>query len=176
MEDVSILHSRLKEPERRIKSRPPEARLKEYRPSKHPNLYQQSSPSTIAIKLLNKSSPHRDTQFWGPPAHCVPLCLTKQWSYLFFSAPPQTLSLRFNVAPVHRGRVFSISQEPVTRASEDPSCKSGQIHLHVKVKTKTYRLRAPHIFTSLLSPTTARSCWERATHFKPWGPGSYETV
>ena len=72
MEDVSILHSRSKEPERLIKSRLPEARLKEYRPSKHPNLYQQSDPSTTAIKLLKKSSPHWDAQFWGAPAHCAP--------------------------------------------------------------------------------------------------------
>ena len=37
---------------------------------------------------------------------CVPLCLVK----LFFSTSPKTLSLGFNLGPVHRGRAFGINR------------------------------------------------------------------
>ena len=37
---------------------------------------------------------------------CVPLCLLK----LFFSTSPKTLSLGFNLGPVHRGRAFGINR------------------------------------------------------------------
>ena len=52
MEDVSILHSRLKEQE--LFKRPLEIRLKKYWPPMYPNPYQQMHLSTTAIKHLTR--------------------------------------------------------------------------------------------------------------------------
>ena len=75
MEDGSILHSRLNEPEKLFK-RPFEARLKECRPCILPNPYQQPHPGTIAIKLLTKFlqvGTHSYTVLRGKSLLCPPL-------------------------------------------------------------------------------------------------------
>lgn len=91
MEDASIFHSRWKEPE--ILIRLPEIRLKKCRPYAHtpPDL---SNPTLepITIKLLCKSSWWQEPTL--PPFACKAIML--------FSTSPQTLSPRFNLAPVHR--------------------------------------------------------------------------
>ena len=89
--------------------RPSEARLKECRPWTHPNLYQQPHPRTIAINT-HQIPPGWDIEILRARPPCVPLCLAKQQSYSFLLHPK--LSLRFNLAFLHRGRVLaSISCE-----------------------------------------------------------------
>ena len=78
------------------------ARLKDCRPYRHPDPYQQLHPGTVAIKLLAKPSSLSGHSPWCPP-------LPGKAIKLFFSTSPKTLSLRFDSVSVYRDRVFSIS-------------------------------------------------------------------
>ena len=100
--------ARLKGPEKLIKIRRSELRLREWRPCTHPNLScQQSCPWTIAIKLLIKSSLVGTHSFEGRSPLCPPL--PDKAINLLFSTLPKILSQRFNSAPVYRGFVTSVT-------------------------------------------------------------------
>ena len=114
MEDVNHLmkHSSFqREGYSLITSRTTEAhqahsRLKECRPCTYPDPYQQPHPWTTAIELTK--SPQVGTHsFEDMSLLCPPL--PGKAIKLFFSTSPQTLSLRFNSALLHRGRVFGIT-------------------------------------------------------------------
>lgn len=97
MEDVSILHSRLKEQE--LFKIWLEVRSKKYRPPMYPNPYQQMHLSTTAIKHLTRLGHKRDTSL---------LChlLTGKAIMLFFSTSPETLSLRCDSVLGYRGWIW----------------------------------------------------------------------
>ena len=79
-----------------------------------PALQTDTLPSEPSGKSLNHCHetprqilPGWDTQFLKAGVPCVPT-LPSKTIRLFFSILPKTLSPRFNLAPVHRGQVFSI--------------------------------------------------------------------
>ena len=88
-------------------SGPPEARLKGCRPCPHP--YVTSSPALSRCwKLLTTSSRVGTHSFQGRSPLCAPL--TGKAIKLFFATSPNTLSLRFTLAAVHRGQAFGINK------------------------------------------------------------------
>ena len=90
MEDVSVLHFRLKEA------------LHTFRPYTHPTPHQQPRPWAVAIKLLSKPSQVRTQFFRARSLLCSPL--PGKAIKLFFTASPKTLPPRFSVVPVYRGQ------------------------------------------------------------------------
>ena len=70
--------------------RSPEARLKECRLCTHPDPYQQSSPSTVSIKLLTKSARMWNHIFWIPEPTVS--TFAGNTVRLFSSTSPKTLS------------------------------------------------------------------------------------
>ena len=97
MEDVSILHSRLKEQE--LFKRRLEVRSKMYRPPVYPNPYQQMHLSTTAIKHLTRLAHTRETSLL---CHLLP----GKAIMLFFSTSPETLSLRCDSVLGYRGWIW----------------------------------------------------------------------
>ena len=102
--------------------------LKECRPCRHPDPYQQHCPLTIT--LLNPHTPGVGTHsfegispLWSP--------LPDKAIKLFFSTLPKTLSLRFNSVPVYRGWISAASSVPKTclhtLSSQAPSCDWGSL-------------------------------------------------
>ena len=74
-----------------------------------PQSYQQPRPSTTAIKLLTKFSQVGHTVLRGVSPLCPPL--PGKAIKLFFSSSPKTLSARFDLALVPRGRVFGMKRK-----------------------------------------------------------------
>ena len=99
-----ILEKIIEDNFKKLSKRPPEARLKEGRSCAYYNPYQQLCPWTIAIKLLIKSSQIGTYSFSGQEPVVSPFAWQSNRALYFIWN-----SLRFNLAMMHRGWVFSIS-------------------------------------------------------------------